>query len=55
MNVSKIRREIKFRAKGQTDNNWHYGLLSFKSDTHCKIKESSYRTYVCDKIKVDTN
>ena len=41
-------RKIKFRAKGQTDNKWHYGLLVYLDEEVCHIKEDELHTYICD-------
>lgn len=41
-------REIKFRALGQTDNKWHYGLLSLLKDKAANIYENVYHTWICD-------
>lgn len=40
-------REIKFRALGQTDNKWHYGLVSMITDLVCHIVSDYVHKWTC--------
>lgn len=40
-------REIKFRAKGQTDKKWHSGLVVYIKGDICHIKDDE-TTWICD-------
>ena len=41
-------REILFKAKGQTDNRWHYGLLERLTPSVCHIKDNLCHGWICN-------
>nr|WP_304429399.1 YopX family protein [uncultured Acetatifactor sp.] len=41
-------REILFRAKGQTSDKWHEGLLTRLDQDVCHIKDNRHNEWICD-------
>lgn len=46
-------REYLFRAKGQTDNRWHYGRVNIISDDVAYIYTKDHRTMICNAKTVE--